>query len=56
MKVYVYKDSSYPVYGIFAAREGEVNADVPDELVDRYHKAELEYAAIQTELEQYSCE
>ena len=56
MKVYVYKDSSYPVYGIGVAREGSINANVPEELVERYHKAEIEYDVIQTELEQYSCE
>ena len=53
MKVYVWKDSAYPVYGIDEQREG---VEIPDELYERYVKIEQDYNAVQEELGKYSCE
>ncbi len=53
MKVYVWRDEAYPVYGIDTKRE---QVEIPDELYQRYIKVEKEYEEVQKELEMYSCE
>ena len=59
MKVYIYKDAAYPVYGIVTDKEWYVAEDlveIPDSLYERYKKIEEEYGKVQAELEKYSCE
>ena len=59
MKVYIYKDEAYPVYGIVTDKEWYVAEDlveIPDSLYERYKKIEEEYGKVQAELEKYSCE
>jgi len=57
MKVYVYKDEAYPIYGIdIDKRWHKKSVEIPDELYKRYRKVELEYGKVQGELEKYSCE
>ena len=53
MKVYVWKDEAYPVYGI-DTKGNEV--EIPDELYKRYQKITAEYKVMQKELSKYSCE
>jgi len=53
MKVYVWKDDAYPVYGIDTEKE---EVEIPDDLYKRYIKVEREYGEVQDELEKYSCE
>jgi len=53
MRVYVYKDEAYPVYGIDPTKE---KVEIPDDLYRRYIEVEKLYGEIQDELEKYSCE
>ena len=53
MKVYVWEDEAYPVYGIDTSRE---QVDIPDELYERYQAVLKEYGKVQAELKKYSCE
>ncbi len=53
MNVYVWKDEMYPYYGIDAERGG---VEIPNDLYNRYVKAEESYKEIQDELKKYSCE
>jgi len=59
MKVYVWRDEVYPVYGIDEDSRGFWNikekVEIPDELYKRYKKIMLEYGEVQDELEKYSC-
>ena len=53
MKVYVWKDEAYPVYGIDVERKQVV---IPEILYERYIAIEKEYAKVQEELKKYACE
>jgi len=59
VKVYIYKDEAYPIYGIVTGSEYYIAKDlveIPDSLYKRYKKIEDEYGKVQAELEKYSCE
>jgi len=53
MKVYVWKDEAYPVYGI---DDRPAVIEVPDDLVEWYYEALTQWRAVQEELAEYSCE
>jgi len=53
MKVYVWKDEVYPVYGI---DDQPAIKEVPDDLVERYYEALTLWRAVQGKLAEYSCE
>ena len=59
MKVYVFKDETYPIYGIEVDkrwhRASEL-VEIPDALYKKYKKITKEYGEVQEELEKYSCE
>ena len=56
MLVYVWKGEAYPIYGVDCDPTGGTRVIVPDELLERFKKAEKEYNAVQDELGKYSCE
>jgi len=57
VKVYVWKDEAYPVYGIDTDEKSyRPKVEIPDELYARYIAVEKEYGKVQDELEKYSCE
>lgn len=51
MLKHIWEDEQYPVYGLGAPIRKYNIFDVPDELVERYEKAEAEWDAVQKELE-----
>ena len=57
MKVYIWKDEAYPIYGIDTdLKWHDISVEIPDELYERYEKVEKEYGEVQDALEKYSCE
>ena len=52
MKVRIWSDDIYPVYGIDTNYQ---EVEIPDELYQRYLTVEREYGIVQEELEKYSC-
>jgi len=57
MRVYVWKDEAYPVYGVdIDLSWHEKSVEIPDDLYERWKKLEKEYAEVQEELAKYSCE
>jgi len=57
MRVYVWKDEAYPVYGIDEDSGWRTTTvEIPDELYERYKRVKKEYGEVQKELSKYSCE
>lgn len=57
MKVYVWKDAAYPVYGIDTdCGWRDESVEIPDDLYERYKRIEKEYGEVQAELGKYRCE
>ena len=57
MKVYIFCDEAYPVYGIETdLKWHNTSIEIPDELYKRYLIVEEEYDKVQEELRKYSCE